>query len=556
MIQFFIKPSIVNQENWNIAYKRIYSILTNFPTKIIRLEAYNAYSPELDKIHFDLLVDKDTDNEHISFWGDWISYTGRITVRFYKQWTKQLEKESTGKEINKNKSVTWFPHDSYANDGSLPTANGIMPIRYEYIDTEGAHYASVLIAIGTMLENLYADNAFMTVWDESKETVYAVVDWLQEHFNEDFNLPLFFDKKRLLNSFINDYENKKDIVCRMAHLYRQKHKQNMEFALENIGYKPTFDFYTEVLADTGFGTFGFDDVFMPWIAATKDLESTLDLFLSSKQWLLKDKENQYNLKEAVNYDLKPILKQLLDEYILWTPLQREQLEHFYTNKSALETGEEDLFGIMKRMMGYRINICPIYCTENELFESFMYKDPKNGSTFKKIIEDWVDENKDAYENFKDELSQTIDNYIENKGIPEQKKDELEGLISNYVSSFKYTERHFIKRAIYANPNFIRLNEAIEELKNKVTKVVKDENNKDYVQQIQALSKERNISYIKSRIKQIGYNVHPKFEDWLNNINKDNTLFHLHFLLALQLYDRHSHFTRFQILWDKDKWESW
>ncbi len=557
MIQFFLKPSIINQNNWDIAYQRIHSILSNFPTKIIRMESYNGYSPELDKKHFDLFVDKGTDNEHLSFWGDWMSYTGQTTVRFYKNWEKQLEKEATGKEIDESKSVTWVPPSPYFNDGSLPTANGIIPLRYEYIDSEGAHYACVLMAIGTMLENLYNDNAFMTVWYHSEEMAHAVVNWLEAHFGESFNLPMFFDRKRLLNSFINDYENKKDIACRMADLYRNQHKRNMEFALENIGYKPTFDFYTEVLADTGFGTFGFSDVLMPWIAVTKDIERTLDLILASKQLLLKDKENEYNLEQADKYDLKQILKEFLNDYILWTPLQREQLEHFYTNQSALETGEEDLMGVMKRMMGYRVDICPIYCTENELFESFMYKEPKNGEAFKSIIENWLIKNKDAYKNLKEKLNQILDNHEVNKDDePKQEVNELESLIDNYVANFKASEQYFVKKAIIVNPNYIRLDEAIAELKSKVVQIANKEEYEDYAQQVRDLSKERNIAYIRSRIKEIGYCVNPKFEDWLEAINDNTILFHLHFLMALKLYERPAHFTRFQLLWDKDKWQNW
>ena len=89
MIQIFLKPSKITQQKWEVAYQRINSILEKFPTKILRIEAYNGFSPELNKKHFDLFVDKNTPNEHISFWGDWMSYTGRITVRLYKNWYKQ-----------------------------------------------------------------------------------------------------------------------------------------------------------------------------------------------------------------------------------------------------------------------------------------------------------------------------------------------------------------------------------------------------------------------------------------------------------------------------------
>ncbi len=40
-----------------------------------------------------------------------------------------------------------------------------------------------------------------------------------------------------------------------------------------------------------------------------------------------------------------------------------------------------------RISGYRIDICPIYATETQLFEAFMFFDPKNGTTYKRIIDE-------------------------------------------------------------------------------------------------------------------------------------------------------------------------
>ncbi|HFA48223.1 MAG TPA: hypothetical protein ENJ95_04305 [Bacteroidetes bacterium] len=559
MFQLFLKTSKITQKDWESAYRRITSILENFPTKIIRLESYNGFSPELDKKHFDLIMDKGTPNEHISFWGDWMSYTGCITVRFYKNWEKQLELESTGEEVNQDKPITWYPHTPYKDDGSLPISNGIMPVRYHYIDTEGAHYRFALIAIGILLENLFPGRAFMTLWDENEESIDAVINWLEIHFNENFERPLFFDKTRLLETFINEYKNKKEAVCRMANLYRKKHKQNMEFAIKHIGYQPTFEFYAEVLADTSFGTFGFSDILMPWIAVTEDLEASLNLISASKQLLLSDKENERNIEKAAKYDLSYILKDLLGNYILWTPEQREQLEHFYTNKEALETGQEDLFGVMRRMMGYRVDICPIYATEKELFEAFMYHDPKKGAVFKKIIDDWINKNSNKYVDLKQKLEEKQREYEAAKLQPETgEADEtmLYRSIKNFIEQYPKHEQFFIEKAIHANPNYIRIDEAMDDLKERVEKIIRSDKHQEYANRVKAFPKDRNINYIRSRIKEIGYSVHPEFERWLDEEQNENTLFHLHFLLALKLYDRDAHFARFRLLWDKGNWEHW
>ena len=90
----------------------------------------------------------------------------------------------------------------------------------------------------------------------------------------------------MLASFIDHYKNKKDAAARIAFLYRKEFKRNMIFSLEHIGYQPTFEFYAEVLAGTGFGTFGFFDVFDAWVAASQNLESALNLLSASKQIVL------------------------------------------------------------------------------------------------------------------------------------------------------------------------------------------------------------------------------------------------------------------------------
>lgn len=555
MLQLFLKSSKITDRDWGLVYQRIISILESFPTKIVRLEAYDGFSPELDKKHFDLLVGQGTPNEHVSFWGDWMSYTGAVTIRFYKSWDKQLELECTGKEINKKKAITWYPHVQYKNDGSLPSSNGITPFRYHFIETEGAHYRFALIAIGIMLENILPGRAFMTLWDENEDSIEAVINWLEHHFNENFELPLFFNKPRLLESFIKEYENKKEAICRMAHLFRNRHKQNMEFAIKYIGYQPAFEFYAEVLADTQFGTFGFSDVLMPWMAVTQDLEATLNLISASRQKLLADKD----LKKASKYDLAYILKDLLGNYILWTPEQREQLEYFYTNKEALETGRDDLFGTVKRMMGYRVDICPIYATADELFEAFMYHDPKNAAVFKKIIDDWIEKNSNKYFEFKEKLEEEKRKFeASNLQSKTEKTDEttLEQSIKNFLREYPDHEQFFIEKAIRANLNYFRLEEAMDDLRERIEKITRDSTHQHYVKRVRALPKDENIKYIKSRIKKIGYSVHPEFEQWLEDEKNENVMFHLHFLLALQLYDRDSHFVRFRLLWDKKNWDFW
>ena len=559
MIQIFLKPSRITQVDWEIAYYDITSIVKKFPTKIIRLESYYGYEKKLDKIHFDLVVEENTQSEHISFWGDWMSNTGKGTLKFYKNWEKQLEFSSRGGEIDLNKSIYWFKNIPYKNDGDVPSANGILPLPARYLDTEGVHYQSVIIAIGILLENMFPNAAFLTVlWGEGIEEVEAVMEWLEHHFQKAFKKPIYFDKKQLLNLLRNEYGNDEELICRMAHLYRKKHKSNMQFAIQHIGYKATLSFYSKILADTGFGTYGFSEVLDPWIAVTQDLEATLELISESKKRLLLDEEDEYRIKEAANYDLTDILKKLLNNYILWTPIQREKLAYFYTNKQALEGKEEGIFEAINTIMGYRVDIAPICVDEQELFEAFMFHDPKNGQQYRQIIDDWKEKNIEKYENLKQQIEAQVQQ-IEENSLEDFKDVEVEedtSPSSDFLLNFAAQERYFVKKAINANPLFTEIERAIKEFKGRVIKVIKEDSDQNYKNKVKTLPKETNIKFIKSRIREIGYSVHPDFEKWLEEVEDEETLFYLHFAMALKLYDRDSHFSRFRFLWNCNYWTKW
>ncbi len=559
MLQIFIQPSKISSSDWEIAYCKIKSITENFPTKLLRIESYNGYQRELDKKHFDLIVEENTPNEHISIWGDWVSFTGNQTVKFYKNWHKQLESKSYAKEVDSTKHISWFPNIPYKNDGDIPNANGVLPFGSPIIEPEGAHYKSALIAIGIMLENAFPNSVFLTfLRDADTEEMEAVMNWLENHFDESFAKPLYFDKIKLLQILKENYESDKELVCRLAHLYRKEHKSNIIFAIEHIGYQPTFDLYAEILADTGFGTFGFSDILNPWIASTESLENTLDFVTASKNYLLKNLSEKNQVEKAKKYDFGYILKMLLSNYILWTPLQREELAVFYTNKAELEGAETDLFGAINRMMGLRVDICPIYSTRDELFETFMFYDPKNGEKYKQIIDDWILKNSDKYAELKTQLEETLSKqenptYLENEDENPKEEESLD----KFLEKFQSHEKYFIKQALSSNPTFPETKKAVEAFKKRVVKGIENYPEREYLNLVRSLPKEINIDFIRKRIKEIGYCVNPEFEEWLEEIEEESEIFfHLHFALALKLYKRPEHYVRFRLLWNKDYWQSW
>jgi hypothetical protein len=557
MLQLFFKASSISSKDWERAYPRIESIATHFPLKLMRVEAYYGYQPQLDIDHFELRENIGTPDERLSFYGDWVSYTTGITVRFYKNWEKHVLNVLTGEETDPSKPITWFPHYPFRNDGTLPQANGLSP-KNDYIDTRDALYEYAILAIGIMLENLLPNKVFLTAMEQNSENIEEVVTWLENHFNESFQMPIYFDKKRLLASFIHEYTDKSQAVCRMEHLFRKQYKRNMIFALENIGYKPTFDCYADILSDSTFGTFGFADVLDPWIAATQDLENTLDLIAASKKLTLERGEK----KEVKEYDLSYILKKFLKEYILWTPLQREELDHFYTNKQALEAGDESLWGMLYRMTGNRVNICPMYASQQELFEAFMYHEPKKGKIFKQIIDEWVEKNVDTFATLKQKLEETQMNQSEPIDVEENDNDDENDNLNSidsqiFINQYPKHEQPFIEIALSKNPAYATIEEGIENLQMTVKEMAESLEHREHINNIKSSSKKENIAYICRRIKKdIRCSVSPFFEQWLNDETDKNVLFYLTLMMSLKIYDRNRAYVRYRLLSDKRYWNVW
>lgn len=240
MLLLFFKCSEINPNDWALAYRKIESIIVNFPVKLLRLESFDGFSRNQDKLHEDLYVDKGTENEQISFFHDWISYSGECQINFYKNWEKQIEEFEGGQEFDSKKSIVWTPYIPFKNDGSLPKANG--KSYKSYIEHTGSLSQYAFLAVAIMLENVLHQKVFLIASENDDHDMQETIIWLTGHFKQSFNRPIYFDKKQVLASFFNEYESKKEVVCRMEHLYRKQYRRNMAFAIANIGYEPSLQF--------------------------------------------------------------------------------------------------------------------------------------------------------------------------------------------------------------------------------------------------------------------------------------------------------------------------
>lgn len=560
MIQIFIKKNIVTEIEWNNVYQNIVTIAQTFPLQLERIESYNGFEPHLDKIHDNLIEQQGELFENISFWGDKMSYSAAISIRFYKNWEIQKTKGLSGKEIDESKPVAWFTPEVFDFSGYPPESNGC-GFYHNYLDVGKATYQFAILAIGIMLENYLPGRVFMVSLENTLDDILETKKWLDETFKEKFDIPVYYDKLRMIELLKDHYQCKKELVGRLDILYFRQFRNNMIFAIENIGYQPSLEYYSHVLSNTEFGTFGFSDILDPWISAVDSLDCVLELVAKSRERLLSDAENDRNIKKASRYDYCQILKKLLENYILWTPAQREILELFYTNKKALETGQEDLFGTIMRISGFRIDICPFYSNPDQLFEAFMYFDPKRGTEYRKIIDDWISKNQNTFSKLVSEVEE-IENRItvetkdqDNITINESLPDYSEA-IKNFANKYAEHEQFFVIEALKLNPAFVNVNGEIESMAKSIKGLCNDETLKHNIKRRMESTREEKIRRIRATIKEKRLCVHPDFEIWIENEHDSNILTFLDILVSLKLYQREEAFARQQILTNNKYWSIW
>ncbi len=268
-----------------------------------------------------------------------------------------------------------------------------------------------------------------------------------------------------------------------------------------------------------------------------------------------------NPTEAEKYDLSALLNGLLQKFVLWTPQQREELEHFYTNKQALETGSEDLWGSLMRIAGYRVDICPIYASYDELFEAFMYHDPKNGKVFKQIMDEWMEKNAGVFEDFKQKLADIAGkgrHSLLDTADDDENEEEYDVLQDNLIMQYPKHEQFFMAKAMAANPAYFKLEECIEALRKILRDTVHDPNKSEEALKVQSASSAEKKARIRDRIKDLRMIlcICPNLEQWILEEEDQGVLLFLRFLLDMKIYDRNLAYARYRILWDKKYWDCW
>ena len=545
MQNLYLQPNRITPAAWARTYERLKTVLLNFPTRLNRHETFDGFTPTLDKVHVDILLDEGSPEERIETNSDWMRCTVGRRICFYQDWAKQQEALHLDTPINPNKPLLWEATKTYSNDGDWPRSNGASLFRSGTLDGSPTARTPLLMVLSVLLENELPGAALALAPRVDEQLQEAAIDWLTAQFGDAFTPLVMGSRSRVLETLRGSYATERKLVSRFAHLYRKQHWDNMAFALQRIGYAPTLDFYAETLSNTWWGTFGFYDVLDPWIGATQDLTATLELIERSKAW---------PSAKVEAYDYRDILKHLLGQHILFTPQQREFLQQLPNNEAALSTGEEDLWGSMHRIMEMRVEICPIVTTPEELSEAFALHAPERAAEFSQLIEESRIKQQDSYDALVAALNKATEQG-KGKKSPAEAEESVEDTarVNAYLATHPPTARYFIKAALARNSACLDVETGIAALQARVVRYIDHPTDVAARDSLLALSPEQCRRFIRRRLKEIGISVHPDFEEWLAATTDITTLYRLTMVAALKLYDQGAHYVRFRLLYDRKYW---
>jgi hypothetical protein len=545
-----IKTTGIKADDWEKAWQNMTKIVKAVPVTFFRYKHYTETKDGTSYFTTKLIENEGTDNENLSFKGDALSLCFGEYFMIHRNFEK-LKELLPPVNVVEDKPVYWIPEKGigdrytiYANGNTLGKEWGIKAGQSPHL--------YIILAIGILYENYFPENFF--IWsDTPQDEVDKVHSWLENLFEQSFNKPICHDVSSMIVKLKKHYEKTIHIMTRVDCLYRSSESVKIHHFLAHFGNESTLFYYAHKLSKTSFGTYGFYDLLDAWMNVTKNLELTLALLARSKELLNLQNEK---VKEE-KYDLTVILKSLLKNYILWTPQQRERLDIFFTNKKRLETGSENLFDMLFRMKGMRIDICPIYATEQELFEAFMYHSPKQGQVFKQIIDDWVAQNEAIQLEVSEKIAsveQQIQDLQEQEESEYERPDEVEKL--GFLSAYLEKDRFWIEKAIEENPYCLNLDKGIEDIYEELEVFKNKVENALFIDEIRSETDTKKKDTIKINLAHQRFTVSKAFYEALKKESDTEVLFHLRLFSSLKITDDDKKYFKFYLFSDLRYWNKW
>ncbi len=265
-----------------------------------------------------------------------------------------------------------------------------------------------------------------------------------------------------------------------------------------------------------------------------------------------------NSEEPARYDYSAILNHLLDSHILWSEDERRAFKSLPNNLEYLETGKEDLWSAMRRMTGKRIEICPFYADQDELFEAFMYHSPQDGAVYKEIIDSWIEKNEPKKREFLSLAEKVVDTSVDRFEKELIEEIALQSPKKEFLNRFDESEKFLVEMALRANPAYLEIDTLVESMYGKLDELIQAPENQRMLSAMRTDSKEVAVDKIRKRVKELrmSLTISSEFEKNIASEEDMNVLMRIRVLLLLKMPDRILGYTRHEILCDSRYWNQW
>jgi len=411
-----LTPTIA-MDQWDRFWCDSLQVLQKFPLRLVRPSEYKT-SYGFQKVWTDKLTATDENGEYWEFSGDAESLLFCEPVRLYRDIEYYRQKWSRISPENRtpNGDPLWCVAQDYTKvDGVVQ----LFGVEFFHSQTQGYPYHHAIVTVASLAEHRFPMHAL--AWGDLRPCgCDNVRQWLSSLFNERILMPICHDADRLWNRIEGACGDIPTTVERFEERFLGTAAQRIHRMLAE-SRETTMQRLAEGILRFKTITLGLKKLSKAFLEATDDLDMFLDLIALRNSLALSKKEEENN-RSIIN--LEDILEMLAKGFVTYSQWQGEEIR---TLRRWIESEGGIIHTINTTIMQMSIpDYFDFYCSEKDLLETFVRREPSKQEKFNQALNDALEANLKTVEMIKDFVqtmkehaeaqarhSNTIDNGSEN-----------------------------------------------------------------------------------------------------------------------------------------------
>ena len=393
-ISLHLTPTI-EADQWNRFWCDSLQLLRDFPVRLVRPSEHKTPYGDL-KIWTSNLTSTDKNGEYWEIVGDADSLLFCEPVRLYRNiehYRKQWNQKKPKKRLPNEDPLFCKAQDfTKAEEGyeHVPLSG----IQLFDCRTQGYPYHHAIAAVGILAEHHFPLHAF--AWRDLRPGGCDTVrQWLSSLFHKDILPPICHDAARLWNRIEGTCGDISTTMKRFEERFIGTRTQEIHRMLAE-SREITMQKLAEELLYYDTITLGFRDLSKSFLEATDDLDLFLDLIELRNSLVPNAKIHK---EKQLVIPLENVLKMLVRGFVTYSQWQGEEIR-------TLRRWVELEGGIVQTINSFFLktsipDFFEYYCSENDLLEAFVRREPAKKKKFKQALQATLDENLESEEMIKD-----------------------------------------------------------------------------------------------------------------------------------------------------------